>query len=76
MNKDYLQIICCPVCKGDLELQTTKAAKDDILEGTLTCVQCKNKYSIRNGTAYLVPEGIPVEAGYPMYISREAGDNE
>ncbi len=74
MKKDYLDILCCPACKGEMKLQVIKTSGDDIIEGTLVCNRCKNKYFIRNGTAYLVPEGVPLESAYPMYINRETDD--
>lgn len=71
MKRDYLDIICCPVCKGDMNLQVIKTSRDDIIEGILTCDTCENRYFIRNGTAYLVPGGAHQEAGYPFYINRK-----
>lgn len=70
MRDDIFDLLCCPACKGGMELTVIKTNRDEIIEGTLVCKKCKNKYFIRNGTAYLVPEGMPPEAAYPVYINR------
>jgi uncharacterized protein YbaR (Trm112 family) len=75
MNKKYLNIICCPVCKGELNLRVNKACADDIIDGTLTCIRCNARYCIKNGTAILVPDGVPLEAALPIYINRESDEN-
>ena len=75
MKKDHLNILCCPVCKGDMKLQVKKTNKDEIIEGTLRCEQCNIRYFIRNGTAFLVPAGVPLEASYPFYVNREPDEN-
>jgi len=75
MKKDNLNIICCPVCKGDMKLQVIKTSKDDVIEGTMRCEQCSNRYFIWNGTAFLVPASVPLEAKYPFYIDRKPDEN-
>jgi len=54
MKRDLLDILCCPVCKGDLVLKTTKEA-DEIVEGTLTCGHCRHDYPITDGIPDLLP---------------------
>jgi uncharacterized protein YbaR (Trm112 family) len=76
MKKEYLDILCCPVCKGDMKLKVIKTSRDEIIEGILTCDECENRYFIRNGTAYLVPEGVPQKTAYPMYINRETDERK
>jgi uncharacterized protein len=41
LNKELLEILCCPKCKGDL------AYKPD--NETLTCKSCGKVYPVRNG---------------------------
>jgi uncharacterized protein len=72
MRKEHLDIICCPVCRGEMDLQVIKTSRDEIIEGTLTCDTCKNQYFIRNGTAYLVPAGVSQESSaHPFFITRK-----
>ena len=51
-----MEIICCPVCKADLELDITKQDNDEIIEGQLTCKKCKIEYSIQEGIPNLLPK--------------------
>lgn len=56
MKKDIVDILCCPTCKGDLELSIIKEEKNDIVEGSFTCKKCNTKYSIENGIPNLLPK--------------------
>jgi len=55
-RRDLLDILCCPVCKGDLALAVIEEA-EEILKGSLTCGSCKNVYSIEDGIPDLLPPG-------------------
>ena len=74
MKKDFVTILCCPVCLGNLELIEIKAEKDDIIEGLLRCVKCNREYPIRDGTAHLVPEGVSPDKVVPIRIFTESDD--
>jgi uncharacterized protein YbaR (Trm112 family) len=50
-----MDILCCPVCKGDLELSVTDENEKEILEGELRCAACKVDYPIREGIPNLLP---------------------
>jgi len=53
MNKWLLDIIVCPDCKGELNVDSDK---DYVLEGTLTCKSCDKKYPISNGIPRFVEQ--------------------
>jgi uncharacterized protein YbaR (Trm112 family) len=56
MPPNLMEIIVCPVCKGDLQLNATREADDgDILEGTLRCPACNEDYPIEDGIPNLLP---------------------
>jgi uncharacterized protein len=55
MRPDLMEILCCPVCKGDLSLEVTRKEGTEIVEGTLTCQKCKNTYPIQDGIPDLLP---------------------
>jgi uncharacterized protein YbaR (Trm112 family) len=60
MKKSTVDILCCPVCKGDLVLRivtelTRESAEDEILEGGLFCRKCGVEYPIREGIPDLLP---------------------
>lgn len=50
-----MEILCCPVCRGDLTLSVTKREGDEILEGTLRCATCAEDYPIEDGIPNLLP---------------------
>jgi uncharacterized protein YbaR (Trm112 family) len=59
MKRSLLGILCCPVCKGDLELRATEEEAGEILEGSLFCGRCVVDYPIADG----IPDLLPREPG-------------
>ncbi len=55
MRPDLLEILCCPVCKGDLTLSERRRDGDEIVEGTLRCARCAVDYPIADGIPDLLP---------------------
>ena len=55
MKKKLLEILACPLCKGDLELETAEKSDGEILAGRLTCVTCQQSYPISDGIPDLLP---------------------
>ncbi len=55
MKKTLLDILCCPVCKGKLTLQTTKEEHDEVVTGSLSCITCKTVYPVSEGIPDLLP---------------------
>jgi uncharacterized protein YbaR (Trm112 family) len=55
MKRDLMDILCCPVCKGELELAVKNESKVEIFEGTLRCQACKANYPIEDGIPNLLP---------------------
>jgi len=54
IDKNLLDILVCPKCKGDLELSTN--------EGSLNCKTCSLKYPIRgNIPVMLIEEALPLD---------------
>ncbi|MCK4445091.1 MAG: methytransferase partner Trm112 [Thermoplasmata archaeon] len=58
MKRSLMEIICCPVCKSDLELEAQKEDGEEIIEGTLTCTECGHPYKIEDGIPNLLPPDI------------------
>lgn len=50
-----MDILCCPVCKGDLTLHINKENEKEILEGELRCAACRVEYPIHKGIPNLLP---------------------
>ena len=61
MKTDLLDIIACPVCKGELTLEADEIAPEDavdageVLTGMLTCSACDERYPITGGIPNLLP---------------------
>ncbi len=55
MHKQLMDLLCCPVCKKDLELKVTTQKKDEIIEGSLYCKTCEFSYPINDGIPNLLP---------------------
>jgi len=50
-----MEILCCPICKGDLALTVICEDEKEILEGNLHCASCETDYPIREGIPNLLP---------------------
>ncbi|MFQ6107388.1 MAG: methytransferase partner Trm112 [Thermoplasmata archaeon] len=55
MKKDLMDILCCPVCKSDLELRIENEEGDEIIVGDLHCSKCDHTYKITDGIPNLLP---------------------
>jgi uncharacterized protein YbaR (Trm112 family) len=55
MKRRLMEIICCPVCKGDLLLSIREENGEEILEGDLNCTACNVMYPIHEGIPDLLP---------------------
>lgn len=65
MKTETIEILCCPVCRGDLELiatetEETEEGKTDVITGILRCGACGIDYPVAEGIPnLLVPEKKP-----------------
>jgi len=55
MKRDLMEILACPVCKGELELHVEVEEGDEIVEGTLVCKNCGVSYPIKDTIPHLLP---------------------
>ena len=60
MRADLMEILVCPVCKGQLTLgieqtETLADAREEIIAGTLGCAACGHTYRIDGGIPNLLP---------------------
>ena len=55
MKRSLMDILCCPVCKGDLTLQVDEENEKEILEGVIRCAACRVEYPIHEGIPNLLP---------------------
>ncbi len=55
MKHDLLEILCCPMCKGDLTLEVVEEDEKEIITGTLHCTKCNEDYPIEEGIPNMLP---------------------
>lgn len=55
MRPDLMEILVCPVCKGDLTLEVEREEGDEVLDGALHCASCNETYPIEDGIPNLLP---------------------
>ena len=55
MNKELMEIIACPMCKGELELRVETEDGEEVITGALICHQCAETYPIEDAIPNLLP---------------------
>ena len=50
-----MEILACPVCKGELELRVKEENKKEIVSGSLYCRKCNERYPITDTIPNLLP---------------------
>ncbi len=55
MKPDLLDVLRCPVCRGELTLTATRRDGEEIVEGSLRCGACPADYPIEDGIPNLLP---------------------
>ena len=63
MKKDLIEILACPVCKGDMKLVITSRDGDEVISGKLDCAACKQSYPIEDGIPNLLPPELNGDSG-------------
>ena len=55
MKRELMEILVCPVCKGDLELRVETEDSEEIITGSLNCAACNETYPIDDAIPNLLP---------------------
>jgi uncharacterized protein YbaR (Trm112 family) len=55
MKRELMQILVCPVCKGNLELKVDEEKEEEIVRGSLHCSNCNHSYPIIDAIPNLLP---------------------
>ena len=63
MKKELMQILACPVCKGELQLDVDKEEDGKIVTGSLYCPKCQYSYTIVDSIPNLLPPEIDKAQG-------------
>ncbi|WP_435332591.1 methytransferase partner Trm112 [Haloarchaeobius sp. TZWWS8] len=55
MKDSLMDILCCPLDKGELTLEDEKRDGDEVVAGSLVCADCGESYPIEDGIPNLLP---------------------
>jgi uncharacterized protein len=55
MKRELMDILACPVCKGDLVLKVDEENDKEIITGSLHCSKCEVYYPIADTIPNLLP---------------------
>ena len=55
MKKELMDILACPVCKGELELNVEEENETEVVRGSLYCRKCDERYPIVDTIPNLLP---------------------
>lgn len=58
MKRELMDILACPLCKGELSLTVTKEDGNEIVEGSLQCKSCEETYPIEDTIPNLLPPAL------------------
>lgn len=50
-----MEILACPLCKGELTLNVTEEDENEIITGALFCAPCNETYPIEDAIPNLLP---------------------
>ena len=53
-----MEILACPVCKGELQLKVDMEEDDEIVTGSLYCSACNESYPIEDTIPNLLPPAL------------------
>ena len=55
MKQELMDILACPVCKGELEISVEEENEKEIISGSLYCPRCAQRYPIVDTIPNLLP---------------------
>ena len=55
MKRELMDILACPMCKGDLKLSVTDENETEIVSGFLYCPKCNAQYPVVDTIPNLLP---------------------
>ena len=58
MRMTLMEILVCPMCRGDLDLTITEQDGDEIVSGSLRCTECQEEYPIEDTIPNMLPPSL------------------
>jgi 2-polyprenyl-3-methyl-5-hydroxy-6-metoxy-1,4-benzoquinol methylase len=49
MKREFVKVLSCPHCAGNLELNEVRSDKENIIRGSLICLNCRLNFEIEDG---------------------------
>ena len=63
MRHDLMEILVCPMCKGELALTVDEENDQEIVRGSLFCARCNERYPIEDTIPNLLPPDLRRQMG-------------
>lgn len=63
MRHDLMEILVCPMCKGELALTVDEENAQEIVRGSLFCARCDERYPIEDTIPNLLPPDLRRQMG-------------
>ena len=60
MKEDLMDILVCPLCRGELVLTVDRRDGDEVVEGSLRCSACPEVFPIEDTIPNLLPPELRV----------------
>ena len=61
MRRDLMDILACPVCKTPLQLEVEAEDEDEVITGSLHCLECPQSYPIVDSIPNLLPPSLRMQ---------------
>ena len=55
VRRQLMEILACPMCKGELTLEASEENEQEVVAGTLICPKCNERYPITDSIPNLLP---------------------
>lgn len=62
MRKDLMDILACPDCKGELQLNVKEERDDEVITGDLYCKNCDFHFPIEDNIPNLLPKELQTQS--------------
>jgi len=63
MERHLVDILACPVCKGELILTVVEEIEGSVITGKLSCGFCREDYPISDSVPNLLPSSLQQPSG-------------
>lgn len=76
MKVEAVELLACPTCRNDLQLDGAEIVDSEVQSGALRCPVCETTYQIEGGSPRLMPCGVPVPRWHEWEEKQELGLQE